>query len=239
MFCQRSNRTNLQFSIGHYLYNMKTICYGLTIIFLSLFFVSCSSTNFKKSPESNIENNSNSIEISSLESKLTDAKNEQADMKLQIENRDTTIEKLQDQITLLEKKIAYLEKSKTQHIDPSDLYKKARNLLIEENYITAADLFTDFIKKFPKNTLAGNAAYWLGECYYSMNRYKKAITIFKDLVAKYPKSGKVPGALLKTGYAYLSLDDSNRAHHYLKQVLRKYPFSPAAEKAEEKLKSFE
>ncbi len=72
-----------------------------------------------------------------------------------------------------------------------------------------------------------------------MNRYKKAIIIFKDLVAKYPKSGKVPGALLKTGYAYLSLDDSNRAHHYLKQVLRKYPFSPAAEKAEEKLKSFE
>ena len=143
MFCQRSNRTNLQFLIGHYLYNMKTICYGLTIIFLSLFFVSCNSMNFKKSPESNIENNSNSIKISSLESKLTDAKNEQADMKLQIENKDTRIEKLQDQITLLEKKIAYLEKSKTQHIDPSDLYKKARNLLIEENYITAADLFTE------------------------------------------------------------------------------------------------
>ena len=239
MFCQRSNPTNLQFSIGRYLYNIKTICYGITIIFLGLFFVSCNSMNLKKSPESNIENNSNSIKISSLESKLTDAKNEQADMKLQIENRDTTIEKLQDQITLLEKKIAYLKKSKTQHLNPSDLYKKARNLLIEENYITAADLFTDFIKKFPENTLAGNAAYWLGECYYSMNRYKKAIIIFKDLVAKYPKSGKVPGALLKTGYAYLSLDDSNRAHHFLKQVLRKHPFSPAAEKAEEKLKSFD
>lgn len=239
IFSQFSNWTNLRFSIGHYLYNMKTISYGLTIISLSLFFVSCNSMNFQKSPESNIENNSNSIKISSLESELVDVKNEQADMKLQIENRDTTIEKLQDQIMLLEKKITYLKKSKTQHLNPSDLYKKARNLLIEENYITAADLFTDFIKKFPENTLAGNAAYWLGECYYSMNRYKKAITIFKDLVAKYPKSGKVPGALLKTGYAYLSLDDSNRAHHYLKQVLRRYPFSPAAEKAEEKLKSFE
>ncbi|MEN8212420.1 MAG: tol-pal system protein YbgF [Thermodesulfobacteriota bacterium] len=179
------------------------------------------------------------MKISLLESKLTDAKNEQTDMRLQIENRDTTIEKLQDQITLLEKKSAYLERSKIQHLNPSDLYKKARNLLLEGNYITAADLFADFIKKFPKNTLAGNAAYWLGECYYSTNRYKKAITIFKDLVETYPKSGKVPGALLKTGYAYLSLDDSNRAHHYLKTVLIKHPFSPAAEKAEEKLKSFE
>ena len=237
MFCQRSNRTNL-LEAGNYLYNMKTTCYSL-IILMSLFLVSCSSMNFKKNPESNIENNSNSIKISSLESKLADARNEQADMKLQIRNRDTTIEKLQNQIALLEKKITYLEKSKTQHINPSDLYKKARNLLIEENYMTAAGLFTDFIKKFPKNSLAGNSAYWLGECYYSMNRYKKAITIFKDLVVKYPKSGKVPGALLKTGYAYLSLNDSNRAHHYLKQVLIKYPFSPAAEKAEEKLKSFE
>ena len=71
-----------------------------------------------------------------------------------------------------------------------------------------------------------------------MIKYQKAITIFKDLVTKYPKSGKVPGALLKTGYAYLSLDNPNRAHHYLKTVLIKYPFSPAAEKAEEKLKSF-
>jgi len=239
IFCPRRNWAHFRFSFNHCLYNMKITRYGLPIIFLSLFFVSCSSTNYKKSPESNLENNSNSIKISSLESKLSDAKNEQADMKLKIENKDTTIEKLQDKITLLEKKIAYLEKSKTQYLNPSHLYKKARNLLIEENYITAADLFTDFIKKFPENTLAGNAAYWLGECYYSMNRYKKAITIFKDLVTKYPKSEKVPGALLKTGYAYLSLNDSNRAHHYLKQVLRQYPFSPAAEKAEEKLKSFE
>ncbi|MDA3916951.1 MAG: tol-pal system protein YbgF [Deltaproteobacteria bacterium] len=242
IFCQRSNWADLRFSVKPYLYNMKTTRYGLPIIFLSLFFVSCNSMNYKKSPESNIENNSNSIKISSLESELVDVKNDQADIKLQLKNSNTTIENLEDQIMVIEEKTAHLKYSKnnnTKHISSSDLYKKARNLLIEENYITAADLFTDFIKKFPENTLAGNAAYWLGECYYSMNRYKKAITIFKDLAAQYPKSGKVPGALLKTGYAYLSLDDSNRAYYYLKQVLRKYPFSPAAEKAEEKLKSFE
>ena len=220
-------------------YNMKTTQLAITIMFVSLFLISCSAINLKKNPENNIEENSNSIEISSLESKLAEVKNDQAEMKLQIEKRDTTIENLQDQIKVLEKKLAYLENSQTKYLSPSDLYQKARNLLIEENYTVAADLFKDFIKKFPENNLAGNAAYWLGECYYSMDMNKKAITIFKELVAKYPKSGKVPGALLKTGYAYLSLDDSHRAHHYLKTVLRKYPFSPAAEKAEEKLKSFE
>jgi len=49
----------------------------------------------------------------------------------------------------------------------------------------------------------------------------------------------VPDALLKTAYAYLSLDDADRAHHYLKKVVKQYPFTPAGEKAEQKLKAFQ
>jgi tol-pal system protein YbgF len=226
----------------HYLTNLKAVTQtSLVIIFIALFFVSCSSFNFKKSPENkdNAEQISEQNKVASLEAELADIKNDQTDIKLQIKNKNSTIDKLQGQIKVLERKITYLGRAETKHLNPADLYKKARNLLIEENYIVAADIFTDFITRFPENELAGNAAYWLGECYYSLNQYKKAITVFKFLVTEYPKSGKVPGAILKTGYAYISLDDSNRAHHYLKTVLKKYPFSPAAEKAQEKLKTFE
>ncbi|MCP4718853.1 MAG: tetratricopeptide repeat protein, partial [Desulfobacteraceae bacterium] len=94
-------------------------------------------------------------------------------------------------------------------------------------------------EQHPKHNLADNAMYWLGECHYSSGQYAKAVAVFKDLVKAYPKAEKVPDAILKTGYSYLSLDDINRAHHYLKLVLTKYPFSPAAEKAQEKLKEFE
>ena len=221
------------------LYNIKTGYYGIAILFVSIFVVSCSSMNLKTTPENSGEDTTDNIKIVSLESQLAAVETKLAKIKLLIEKRDKKIEQLQAQIEPLEKNIAFVVNSKTKDLNAPDLYRKARNLLIEENYITAAALFTELTKRFPNHTLAGNAAYWLGECHYSLNQYQKAVTIFKNLVITYPKSRKVPGALLKTGYAYLSLDDSNRASHYLKKVLRKYPFSPAAEKAEEKLKSFE
>jgi len=222
---------------------IKTLHMALIIIFLSLFFVSCGFLNPETNPADNQENNqktnSDQMQIASLKSELANLKSYQKDIKLEIKNKDTFIETLQYKIKVMEKKITYLSKNQVKDLKPPELYKKARNLLIEENYLIAGDLFIDFLKKFPEHDLADNAAYWLGECYYSLSEFKKAITIFKNLVTKYPKSGKVPGAMLKTGYAYLSLDDSNRAHHYLKKVLRNYPFSPAAEKAQEKLKNFE
>ncbi len=218
------------------------------LVVLLVSFVSCSSFNFKKSAGNLEKNNTEQKKISGLESELTTIKQDQAHLELQMKNKDTDISKLQDTVSKLEKKISVLEKNKTalkpvqkqkKFTKPSVLYKKARNLLVEENYTDAAALFKQFIKDYPQNSLADNAVYWLGECHYSSGDYKKAILVFQDLETKYPKSEKIPDAILKLGFSYLSLDDSNRAHHYLKKVLKKYPFSPAAEKAQEKLRSFE
>ncbi|MCD4675304.1 MAG: tol-pal system protein YbgF [Desulfobacula sp.] len=219
------------------------------LLMLSFFFVSCGSINyFKKSPGNENQSNPQQIKISELESKIADIKQNQANLKLQMENKNKTIGELQDSVLKLKKKISFLEKNKTsailvqkkkKHAGSSGLYKKAKNLLDEDNFKNAAALFTKFIKNHPQDNLTDNAAYWLGECHYSLGDYKKAIIKFKDIETKYPKSEKVPDAILKLGYSYLSLDDSNRAHHYLKKVLKKHPFSLAAEKAQEKLKSFE
>ena len=218
------------------------------LVIFSIFFVSCGSFSLKK-PEGNLEeNHTEQIKISGLESEFATIKQDQADLELQMKNKDKDILKLQDTVLKLEKKIKILEKDKTasrhvqtkkEYTKPSVLYKKARNLLIEEDYTDSAALFTKFIKNYPQNSLADNAVYWLAECHYSLGDFEKAILVFQNLEIKYPKSEKVPDALLKIGFSYLSLDDSNRAHHYLKKVLKKYPFSPAAEKAQEKLRSFE
>ncbi len=123
--------------------------------------------------------------------------------------------------------------------DPETLYTKGRSLLLENNLDEAEKLFRHFSEKYPNHTLAINALYWTGECRYSLHDYNEAVVIFKNLVQKYPKGVKVPAALLKTAYAYLSMDDTDKAHHYLKSVIKQYPFSPAGEKAAQKLKSFQ
>ena len=218
------------------------------LVVLLVSFVSCGSFNFKKPAENLEESPVDQMKISELESELSAIKADQADLELQMKNKENDILELKDRVLNLDKKILILEKNKTtvksiqykiEYTEPSVLYKKARNLLMEEDYTNSAALFTQFIKNHPRNSLTDNAVYWLAECHYSLENYKKAIGIFQDLEKKYPRSEKVPDAILKLGFSYLALDDSNRAHHYLIKVLRKYPFSPAAEKAQEKLRSFE
>ena len=127
-------------------------------------------------------------------------------------------------------------------VSPKDvdrIYTKARALLLENSPEKAEPLFKSLYQNHPKHTLAVNALYWAGECRYSLHDYEGAITLFKRLMEEYPKGIKVPDAMLKTAYAYLSLDDPNRAHHYLKSLVKTYPFSPAGEKAAEKLKAYQ
>jgi len=158
-----------------------------------------------------------------------------------IEQLENKISKLEDKVSSLEGQVASQKKVvyTMEYSDPAQLYQKARNLLLENEVDNAADLFATFAKQHPEHSLADNALYWLGECHYTKGRYDKAIEVFKALVQSYPKAEKVPDALLKTGYAYLSIDDVNRASHFLKLVIKKYPFTPAAEKAQKKLSTFQ
>ncbi len=123
--------------------------------------------------------------------------------------------------------------------DVNRIYTKARALLLENNPEKAEPLFEILYQNHPKHPLAVNALYWAGECRYSLHDYQGAITLFKRLMEAYPTGIKVPDAMLKTAYAYLSMDDPDRAHHYLKSVVKIYPFSPAGEKAAEKLKAYQ
>ena len=211
---------------------------------------SCSTLNFFKKgdapaeQERTIQSDNEAIPGANTQEKIDNP----AGLKQELVIKTRNISALEAQVSSLEKKVSGLEEQlSTQkpviyqiaYTEPSQLYKKARSLLLEGDLVNAAQLFETFIAQHPNHSLSDNAMYWLGECHYSSGQYKKAIQVFKELVKAYPKAEKVPDALLKTGYAYISLDDVNRAHHYLKSVITKYPFSPAAEKAQEKLKEFE
>jgi tol-pal system protein YbgF len=99
----------------------------------------------------------------------------------------------------------------------------------------AAQGFTEFVGTFPTSSLAPNAQYWLGECYYGRKDYQRAIEAFERVQAVYPRSGKVPAAMLKKGFAHLALKDRNQAVTVLQQVMDSYPQSAEAKKAADKL----
>ncbi len=114
-------------------------------------------------------------------------------------------------------------------------YEQSLQAFKNGDYAGARKGFSDFLQRHSDSKLAGNAQYWLGECYYGAKDYGQAIEAFDRVHRTYPDSAKVPAALLKKGFAYVALNDRRRASSALKQVVEAYPRSPEATKAKEKL----
>lgn len=119
--------------------------------------------------------------------------------------------------------------------NPSELYNRAYQDYVNGNYDLALMGFQSYLSEFPDATLAPNAQYWIGECYYGKGDYKKAIDALDKVSASYPKSEKVSAALLKAGLAYLELKDKAKAKSYLKKVIEQFPKSKDATLAKGKL----
>jgi tol-pal system protein YbgF len=116
-----------------------------------------------------------------------------------------------------------------------ELYNAAYSKLKSGDLEGARTGFKKFIEVYPRNELADNAQFWIGESYYREKKYEEAIVEFEDVVKKYPKENKVPDALLKEGLALSELDKGKEARYILKKLVEKYPKSEQAKTAKSKL----
>lgn len=119
--------------------------------------------------------------------------------------------------------------------DPAKIYEAVYSTFKEKKFKEAREKFEAFIKEFPKDSLAGNAQFWIGESYYAEEDYAGAIVEYDALLKNYPNSGKAIGALLKQGYAFIEMGDKKAAKGILEQLREKYPKSKEAELAKRKL----
>lgn len=87
--------------------------------------------------------------------------------------------------------------------NPKQLYETAYGYLLQQDYGAAETAFDDFLKKYPNDSLSGNAQYWLGESFYVRQQYKQAASAFLKGYQTYGKSAKAPDSLLKLA---MSLD---------------------------------
>jgi len=119
--------------------------------------------------------------------------------------------------------------------DDQSAYNRAFAALKASDYTTAISQFREFLRLYPRSTLADNAQYWLGEGYYVTRSYDDAIAAFKAVGEQYPQSRKAPDALLKLAYAQFELKHLADARATLNQVVQRYPGSDAARLATERL----
>jgi len=110
---------------------------------------------------------------------------------------------------------------------PREQYEYATNLIQRGDYDQAEVALKSFIQQNPKDALAGNAQYWLGETYYVRNDYKSAAVAFAEGYQKYPESQKAPDNLLKLAMALGQQGQKENACVALRQLEKRYPEASA------------
>lgn len=151
------------------------------------------------------------------------------DLELRIQAIEEQLNILQEQIeqtvAVISKKIANEAKA----------YKKALHFAQQSAYLAAITAFETFIKKYPNSSFNDDAQFWIGECYYRLRQFRKAIKQYQKLIDNYPESKKLPEALLKQGYAFYELGKIDEAKLFLNKVITKYQDTPQAQQATAKL----
>ncbi len=112
----------------------------------------------------------------------------------------------------------------------NDLYMQAFADYTAGRYREAARGFEIFLEHYTDNPYAGNAQFWLGECFFALQQYPRAIQEYQRTVERYPQGGKSPEALVKMAAALRETNQSGRAREVLQLLQQQYPDSAAAQR---------
>lgn len=107
--------------------------------------------------------------------------------------------------------------------DPQQLYSSAYGFLLGQNYGAAQTGFQDFLRKNPRDALAPDALFWLGEAHYMQKNYKDAADAFDLVTSSYGSSAKAPEAQVRRAAALVQLGRKDEACTALRQLNTKYP----------------
>ncbi|TIW48607.1 MAG: tol-pal system protein YbgF, partial [Mesorhizobium sp.] len=107
--------------------------------------------------------------------------------------------------------------------DPDELYRNSYQFILSGDYGTAEQGFRDHIGRFPKDSRAADAHYWLGESLLGQQKYRDAAEVFLAASKDYPKAKKAPDMLLKLGVSLVGLKQNDVACATFGEIGKRYP----------------
>jgi len=114
---------------------------------------------------------------------------------------------------------------------PRSEFNAALATLRAGQYDAAEQAFLEFLQKRPKDRLAVDAQFYLGESYYKASRPREAAEQYLKISTDFEKSPRAPEALLKLGMSLEKLGAREQACAAYEGVGRKYPTAAASIRA--------
>jgi len=122
--------------------------------------------------------------------------------------------------------------------DKTSLYNIAMELYRSNRLDESLNKFRTFVVRYPKDSLADNCLYWMGEIYLQKGDLNKALESFNNVIENYPNENKVPDAIYKAAIVNDSLGKRDEAIKLLKQLRANFKYAEITKAAQDKLKEW-
>ncbi len=99
----------------------------------------------------------------------------------------------------------------------------------------ARELFLHFLKRWPRDDKAPDAAFRAGHLLAQQGKWREAVLVYGKVAEDYPKSDRAPEALLQVGEGLVQLDRRDDARAVLEQLVAEHPKGEPARKAKARL----
>ncbi len=110
--------------------------------------------------------------------------------------------------------------------NPKQLYETAYGYLMQRDYGAAQSAFEEFLNRYPKDSLAGNAQYWLGEAHFVRGEYKAAAGAFLKGYQNYSGNARAADSLLKLAMSLDRLGQKDAACSSFAELSTRFPDAP-------------
>jgi tol-pal system protein YbgF len=125
------------------------------------------------------------------------------------------------------------------NLSPNEVYNMARSDYLKGNFELAIEGFTIYKSQFPESPLSDDALYWIGECYFSQEKFDEAVEHFNELILNYPNGDKIPAAYLKKGISLAEQGKKEEALSVFKLLITKFPLEEETKIAQQKIRELE
>ena len=115
------------------------------------------------------------------------------------------------------------------------LYQSGLRDYTSARYDLATGEFSDVVKYYPQEDLAGNAQFYLGEIAYRKGDYPTAIKYYDAVLEQFAGSPKAPASQLRKGQAELDSNQRDAGIRDLRNLIQRYPDTPEAAQGRSKL----
>ena len=153
-----------------------------------------------------------------------------------VDELESRLQKIEQYIASAKQEVPSLPSSlATAPLTDAALLSDGEEKLNKKNYPAARESFNLLLQRTPVSALAGEAQFYVAECYFGEKWYEKAILEYQVVISKYTKSSKRAAALYKQALSFELTGDAVNAKARFKDLVSIYPASPQAELARKKL----